>query len=364
MGSMIKNTKTTSKVFIFEDKPLFGMDIGSDTVRVMQLDKIQKDHLHLRGYGAATFDPGAIKDGVIVKPELIAEAAFTLFHHELIGDINTKRVAVSLPASHAFTRAVRLPHMSAKDIADAVYAEAEQYIPGSIDDLNLDYTTLREDKEGMEIFLVAIPKKIVDSYLMLTRMLGLEAVLFDTTIGASAQLFSHDKQSDIPSVVVDFGSRDTDITVFNHGIVVTGSVAFGGEDITTTMVRALGVTPHEAAMLKSEYGLTQSVVQKQVGVALNPSLALLVKEIRRTIRYYEQRYAKEPPIGQIVMTGGSANMPGLADYLTDQLRLPVRSLDLASHLDFGGLRPFLSADRTSYATVAGLATYNPGEVFA
>jgi type IV pilus assembly protein PilM len=361
MGSIAKHF---SKTYIFEDKPLFGLDIGHDTLRVMQFDKSQADGLHLKGYGSMAFDPSAVEDGVVVKPELIAKAVLDLFHKGLIGDISTNRVAVSLPASHAFTRIVQLPAMGVKDIADAVLAEAEQYIPAAIDDLYLDYTTLRENEEGMEVFLVAMPKKIVDSYLTLTRLMGLEAVLFDTTIGATAQLFSYDKKSNIPSVLIDFGAKNTDITVFNHGLVVTGTVAFGGDDITAVMVRTLGVTPQEAVALKSEYGLSPSAVQKQLHHSLEPSLNQLVKEIRRTVRYYEQRYVKEPPIGQVIVTGGSANMPGLVSYLTEALRLPVRSFDPASHVEFGLLRPFLNAERTSFVTVAGLASFDPSEVFA
>lgn len=117
-------------------------------------------------------------------------------------------------------------------------------------------------------------------------------------------------------------------------------------------------------MLKSKYGLSQSNVQKQMISAVELSLEQLMKEIRRTIRYYEQRYTKEPPIGQIVLMGGGANMPGLADYLTERLRLPVRAFDPASHIDFGHLKPFYTADRLSYVTAAGLAVTNPSEVFA
>lgn len=359
----MKKIAKAAKTYFFEDKPLFGLDIGHDTLRVMQFDMGHKVP-RLKGYGSITFDSSATQDGVIVKPELIAKAAVNLFHKELIGDISTNRVAVSLPAAKALTRAVRLPRMSPKDLEEAVRTEAEQYIATSIDDVHLDFTTIREDNDGLEVFVVAMPKQIVDSYLVLTRMLGLEAVLLDTAIGASAQLFAHDKQSDIPSVLVDFGAESTDITVFNHGLVVTGTVAFGGDDITTTIVRTLGVTPREAIMLKSKYGLSVSAVRKQVVTAMEPSLELLLKEIRRTIRYYEQRYTKEPPIGQIVIMGGGANMPGLAGYLTERLRLPVRSFDPATHIEFGHLHPFYNADRMSYVTAAGLAITNPAEVFS
>lgn len=355
--------KKKPMTYFFEDKPLFGLDIGHDTMRIMQFDMSHKTP-RLRGYGAVTFDPNAIVDGVIVRPELIAKAGVNLFKKDLIGDISTNRVAVSLPASRAFTRAVQLPLMNEKDIAEAVQTETEQFIPAQVEDMYIDYTTLREDENGLEVFVVAIPKEIVDSYLNLTRMMGLEAVLLDTAIGASAQLFAQDKQSDIPSVLVDFGAGNTDITVYNHGLVVTGTVSFGGDDITTSIVRTLGVTPHEAMMLKSKYGLSASNVQKQIISAVELSLEQLMKEVRRTIRYYEQRYTKEPPIGQVVLMGGGANMPGLSDYLTERLRLPVRSFDPASHIEFGHLKPFYTADRLSYVTAAGLAVTNPSEVFA
>lgn len=355
--------KKGSEVYFFEDKPLFGLDIGHNTLRVMELDL---DHSlpRLKGYGSIAFDETAVVDGVIVKPELVAKAAVHLFTKSLVGDISTKRVAVSLPANRALTRAVRLPKIGSNDIAEAVQTEAEQYIPGHAENLYLDYTTLHEDNDGIEVFIVAMPKQIVDSYLVLTRLLGLETVLFDTSIGASARLFARDPQSHVPSLLIDFGTTSTDLAVYNKGIVVLGTVAFGGEDITRAISQKLNVTPSEALVLKSRYGLTSSAVQKQVAEAIEPALDQLKKEIRRVIRYYEQRYEKEPTIGQIVTMGGGANMPGMADYLTDRLRLPARSFDPAPYIDFGHLRHFYNADRASYVTAAGLAVIDPSEIFA
>ncbi|MEO6761377.1 MAG: type IV pilus assembly protein PilM [Candidatus Saccharimonadales bacterium] len=353
----------TDKTYFFEDKPIFGLDIGNASLRVMQYSFDHKEP-RLIGYGTADFDPSAITEGVIEKPEIIAKATLELFRKGLVGDITTKRVAVSLPASRAFTRAVRLPKMSDKDVAEAVRTEAEQYIPIHTEDLYIDYTTLHSGSDGIEVFLVAMPKKIVDSYLVLTRLMGLEAVLFETSIGAGAELFSLDKQSDIPAVLVDFGSISTDITVFNKGLVVSGTVSFGGNHITELIKAALDVTEREAYIIKSKYGLSLSKKQKQIEAAMELSLQQLIKEVRRTIRYYEERYNSELPIGQIVMMGGGANMPGLADYLTDRLRLPVRAFDPTTHIDFGRLQPFNKTDQMSYVTVAGLSMANPAEIFA
>lgn len=329
----------------------------------MQLDMGHKLP-RLKGYGVIAFDPSAIVDGVIVKPEIIARAAVQLFENTLVGDISTNRVAVSLPASRAFTRAVQLPKIGPDDIAEAVQTEAEQYIPGHAENLYLDYSILRKNEEGIEAFIVAMPRSIVDSYLTLTRMLGLQAVLFDTSIGASARMFTMDAQSNVPSLLIDFGTSTTDITVFNRGAVVLGTAPFGGEDITRAIGRKLAISAEEALVIKSRFGLAPSAVQKQVIAALEPALEMLIKEIRRTIRYYEQRYIKEKPISQIVTMGGGANMPGLADYLTDRLHLATRAFDPAPYIDFGHLKHFYNADRASYATAAGLALTDPAGVFA
>jgi Tfp pilus assembly PilM family ATPase len=87
----------------------------------------------------------------------------------------------------------------------------------------------------------------------------------------------------------------------------------------------------------------------------------LVKEIRRNIRYYEERSNTDKKIGQIVTMGGGANMPGLSEYMTSTLRLPVRMCDPWQHLDFEGLQPPNTVEKSMYVTVAGLALVTPKE---
>jgi type IV pilus assembly protein PilM len=360
LGWGMKKNLNNSKTYFFVDKPLFGLDIGHDMLRVIQFDTNSRVP-RLIGYGDIKFDPSAISEGVITKPEVIAEAASKLFNSGLVGDISTNRVAVSLPASKAFTHALKLPKMKLKDVEEAVLTEAEQYIPTNIDALYIDYTTLHEDSDNQEILIVAFPRNIVDSYLILTRMLGLEAVLMDTTIGASARLFGLDKRSENPAVLIDFGTSSTDITIYNHGLVVTGTVPYGGDDITKTIAATLKISAKEALTMKSNLGLTISDVQKQVTESISPTLELIIKEIKRTIRYYEQRYTDQPALKQVIIMGGGANMPGLADYLTSSLRLAVRTIALENHIDFDHLHPFYKADRMSYVTASGLALTKPIE---
>lgn len=358
----MKKIPKNSRVLFFKDKPLFGMDIGHDELRVVQLD-LERKVPKVLCYGSIAFDPLAIADGLIVKPELVAKAALRLFKKELVGEINTNRVAISLPASHAYTRSIQLPKMSTKDVREAVLTEIEQYVPQGLDSLYIDYAKIRETADQIEIFVVGMSKQIVDSYIDLTRILGLEAVLFETTIGASSNLLALDRHTDIPTLLIDFGSTSTDITLYSSGLIVTGTVGFGGDDITQTLKKALDITDREALVIKGSYGLSASPLRKRIMHTVEPSLELLLKEIRRTLRYYEQRYNHEAPIGQVVTMGGGANMPGINDYLTDKLRLPTRGLDPTVFVDFGKLHPFLTADKMSYVTAVGLSIIKPREIF-
>lgn len=364
--------------YFFRNKPLFGLDIGHGSLKVMQvseeLGKPQKEKAksqnakasrvpRIIGYGTASFDKSAIDDGVVAQPEIVAKAALELFRHNLIGDITTRRAALTIPSYRTFSRSVNLPKMKGKELEEAVRMEAEQYISESLDSLYLDYSIVRQDKESLEVFAVAVPKKIVDSYLELSEILGLETVLIETTMGAAARLFAEDRQSDVPTVIIDFGSLSADISIFDGTILVTGTVQGGGQVFTNVIRDRLGITAQEAGIVKTKYGLGMSKKQKEIQEALDPTLQPIVKEIRRMIRYYEERYGADRPIAQIVTLGGGANMPGLAEYFTSALRVAVRRCEPWQYFNYKGLQPPSIADKPMYATVAGLSLANPRKVF-
>ncbi len=355
---------TTQTPYLYEDKPLFGLDIGRSTVRVMQIRPASgKAKPKIIGYGVGSFDPSAIENGIIIKPEEIARAVQELFKHSLVGDITTRRVAVGLPIARAFTRSIELPKLTEQELAETIRTEVDQYIPASADSLYVDYSTIQTGKNVWAAFIVAMPRRIVDSYIVLCRLLGLETIIVQTSSGAGVNLFGRDSQADLPSVLVDFGSDSADITVVDKNPIVSGTAACGGEEITRLISEALNVTQREAVIIKTKYGLSYSKKQKQIEAALAPSLNTLIREIQRSVRYYEERSKSKKKIAQVVIMGGGANMPGLADYLTSSLRVPVRAFDPTVYFNFDHLQPLNIGERMSYVTAAGLSTFTPEEAF-
>ncbi len=362
--------KTDKIPNFYHDKPLFGLDIGHGSLKVMQLTEPPFDvdlkgyRPKVVGYGFTTFDKEAQDNGVVVQPEIIAKAAHKLFKEGLVGDITTRRVAIAIPAYRTFTRALELPKLQAKELQEAVELEAEQYISMPLDELYLDYKVVRQTNEDTELFVVAVPRAIADSYVDLAQILGLEAVLIEPTLGSSGRLFSIGDTSNEPAFIIDFGTLSCDISIFDKDILVTGTVVQGGgANFTNAIKSKLGVTLEEAGLIKTRYGMGASKRQKEIEEALAPTLGLIVKEIRRMLRYYEERYGEERPIKQIITLGGGANMPGLSEYLTSVLRMAVRHFDPWQYFNFKGLDPPSVADRPMYAIAAGLSLAHPKEVF-
>ncbi|GAC1387681.1 MAG: type IV pilus assembly protein PilM [Candidatus Saccharimonadales bacterium] len=350
--------------YFYKDKPIFGLDVGFSSVKVMQIDW-QGQRKVVTGYGVATFEGGIVKDGIIVNPEPIAKATFELFNERLIGDITTRRVCLAIPAARTYTRSITLPKLSHSDLTEAVRTEAEQYIPMPLNELYIDHTIISQTDKEMDVLAVAVPRIIVDSYMELTNLLGLEVVAIESTIGAASRLFvqSDNSNSDVPSVLIDFGSMSSDITIYDQALVVTGTVPGGGDSFTNLIAEALKVSKPEAHIIKTKYGLGVSKKQNEINAAMTPLLEQLVKEIRRMIRYYEERGKTEKKIGQAITMGGGANMPGLSEYLTSSLRLPVRMCDPWQNLDFKNMQPPNNVEKSMYVTVAGSALVNSKEAF-
>lgn len=351
------------QTIFYHDKPVFGLDIGFDSIKVMQVNKDNKRNHTVQGYGITSFTPDAIKDGVIVDIETLAKAAKKLFDAHIVGDITTRRVALAVPSTRTFTQALTLPKMPKKNLKQAVMGQIEQYIPAQIDELYIHFDILRETPTELELQIVAAPKVIVDSYLALMRVLGLETIAIETTINSSSRLFVHAEQSNVPTILIDFGSVSCDITIYDQGVLTTGTVPGGGDSITSLIAKKLGVSHQEAHVIKTRYGLSVSKKQAAITEALQPILDQLGKEVRRMIRYYEERSTTQRKINQIVTMGGGANLPGLSDFMTNHLRLATRMCDPWKHLSFDGLQAPSSSEKSMFVTCTGLAMIDPAEAF-
>lgn len=350
-----------SSIF-YRDKPVFGLDIGRASLKVMQIDSSGK-HPAVTGYGNTTFDNSAIEKGVIVDPETIVKAAYELITKGLIGEITTSHVALSLPNEYSFSRVLTLPKMDPKDLAAAVRGEAEQSIPVSLDDLYYDYAITSTLADGTnEVQLVAAQREIVDSYLAVAQALNLQVAFIETNISAVTRIVRHaEHTTDVVTLIVDLGSTAADLSIYDGKTLrVTGTADCGSDDISELIAKGLKVSLTQAHTIKTRYGLELSKKQKDILAAIEGELGKLISEIKKVVRYYAEKTDKGE-IGQIILLGGGANLPGLSTYITDHTRVPTRLCDPWQNLTFGRLQPPHQLETTLYTTAGGLSLAQPSE---
>ena len=344
----------------YRDKPVFGFDIGRSSLKLMQIDQTAKSSI-VRGYGTISFDSKAMHKGVVVDPEIIIKAAHELINNQMVGTLTSSSIAVSLPNAYSFNRVLELPKMDKKDLRSAIELEAGQSIPLPLDDLYYDFEVTRElSADTQEVQLEACPKSIIDSYMGIFAALGLDVAVIESNIAAVTRMVVHAEAHEVTTLIVDFGSTACDLSIYDGDTIrITSTIDCSGDAITKLIASKLNLSDQQAHSIKTRYGIEVSKKQAAILDAVGPELTKLTNEIRKVIRYFTERTNNQSSIGQIIVLGGGANLPGLSGYITDKTRIPARLCAPWNHLSFGKLQPPHELETTLYTTAGGLSLISP-----
>lgn len=342
---------------VYRDAPEFGFDIGTHTVKVVQLRRHGKT-TEVQGYGYCSFPADAVAEGIVVDPEKMAEAVKPLLGKLSYGSITAKRIVIGLPNGKVFIRSLTLPPMNAADLSQAVHYEVEQYVPVPLADLYIDYEVIpeAETKDGqITVLMTAAPRAIIDSYIQLFDKLGLQIAAIEASMTAVVRALLHSGDATRSTLVMDIASDTSDLTIYHNYTPIIGSVAVGGEQYTKTLQTALGVTPKQANDIKVKFGIAPSGMREKVFGALEPQLQQVAKEARRMVKFYQERNEKQLKVESIVIAGGSAGMPGMAEYFQAELGLPLTVANPWKNLLSKKMQPVDKKEAPMYTTAIGLA---------
>jgi type IV pilus assembly protein PilM len=348
----------------FKDKHPFGLDISQTGVKLMAVDPSK---WLVRSFGSLDLDPTKLQkalDSTDPEDTFLADSIRRLMEENLTGNLPSNHVAIGLPTSRSFSRTFSLPIAEEKNLANAVEVECSQYIPIPQSSLYLDYEVIDKDKSQIQVIMSAIPKTIVDNVIKASTQAGLRPVLVEPSINAVARLLELTEEGNLSTLIVDIGQAYTDIAVLDHqAIRVTGGLAIGGNTFTLDIAKKMNVALDNAHQLKVLYGLNLSPKQAKISIALKPSLTRISNEIRKVIRYYNERISKSVKIEQVVVVGAGSNVPGIGDYFTNDLVMPARVASPWQQLDFGSFTPPSKQFRPRYIAVAGLASIKYQELW-
>lgn len=350
-----------SKLF-YKDKPIAGLDISSTGLKIMSVDA--KKWL-VNGYGSVDLDPLKVKDALEIEGNTyLTDNIKLLLSENIIGNLQTNRVAVAVPTVRSFSRTFTLPASTEKNLHDAVMLEADQYIPIPSSTLYIDYQIVERNKQEITILMSAVARVIIDNVVASIEAAGLQPVFIEPSITAVGRLLASTEQGDLPTVIVDIGPASTDIAILDRGTIrVTGGLAIGGNTFTLEIAKKLGVALENAHQLKVLSGLNAGPRQEKLSAALNPTLDRILAEVQKVMRYYNERINDQRKLEQLLVVGSGSNLPGIGEYFTNQLVMPARVASPWQKLDFGKLQEPPKQFRSRYITVGGLAIISPRSIW-
>lgn len=308
------------------------------------------------GYGYTDLDPSAIKNGEIIKTDVIASALRPLVDNVVIGKLTTDRVIAPIPTAHVFLRLLELQGVASDDLTAAVQLEAQQYVPLPAEEIYIDHSVLGTAEGGKtRVMMVATPKKIVNSYMELFKKLRLEVSGFEPSLLSIMRSvnFSHPEKT--AKVIVDLGSESSDLAIYDGSIRLTSTTSNGGNHITKVIMDTLKVEEREAQEIKFRFGISKSKWQEKLAPALSPILSSLANEVQKMLRYYHEQPDTDGGISEIMLVGGGANLPGLSDFLTHLTGINVVTCDPWDNIKVKPLQPPHRLETTLYATAVGAA---------
>jgi len=350
-----------SKLF-YQDKPIIGLDISNTGIKVMSTDP-KKWLVH--GYGSIDLEPLKVKDAMEnANSTYLTDSIRLLLTEKIIGELPSKRIAIAVPTARSYSRTFVLPSSAEKSLHDAVILEADQYIPIPSANLYIDYQIIERDKKEITVLMSAVAKVIVDNIVKSVIAAGLQPVLIEPSICSVGRVLTATERGDLPTVIVDIGPASTDIAILDRGnIRVTGGLAVGGNTFTLDIAKKLNVELENAHQLKVLNGLNAGPRQQKLTAALEPSLIRILSEVKKVMRYYDERISTTRKLEQLLVVGSGSNLPGIGEYFTNSLVMPARVASPWQKLDFAKLQEPPKQFRPRYITVAGLASINPGGIW-
>jgi type IV pilus assembly protein PilM len=309
-----------------------GVDIGSHSVKVCQLKRADKAY-SIVTLGSAILPEGAVDDGALNDPEIVASAISSLFKNL---KIKKKKVGFSISGYSVIVKKVNLAVMGEKEMEDHIMTEAEQYIPFDIQDVYLDFQDLKTNKDGYErtdVMLVAAKKDIVDDYLKMLESIGLQATIVDVDGFALENTYEYNFPKTENVALIDIGASKMNINIISKGIsVVARDIVVGSRQLTDRIMGQFDLDYEEAEALKLG-SAPAGDKKKELQEIFRSVCTQWILEIKKAIDLYHSNFS-DAPLAKLVLSGGGSKVAGLADFLTQETGIEVELFNPFANMKF------------------------------
>ena len=313
---------------IFSPKapPLFGLDISSSSVKMLEIVEAGKGTYRVERYVIEPLPRDATVDGNISNLESVVEAVKR--GYKRLGT-RAKHVAMAVPTGAVITKKIIVPaSLRESELEVQVESEANQYIPFALDEVNLDFQVVGPSPtspEEQEVMIAATRKEKVEDRVAVAESAGLKAAVMDVEAFAQQaalglvvkQLPSGGKDMNV--AIVDVGANVMNVSVMrNEQSIYTREQAFGGNQLTQDIVARYGMSAEEAENAKRSGGLPDDFETE----VLRPFMENLSMEVQRALQFFFTS-TQYHSVDQILLAGGSAVIPGMDEVVHTRTQVPT-----------------------------------------
>jgi type IV pilus assembly protein PilM len=339
---------------------LIGLDISSSSVKLVELGQTATGEYVVERFASEAFEKGWITDGQIEKFDEVADAVRRVV---IKSGTRTKYVAMAMPQSAVITKKIILPGgLREEEMEIQVEAEANQYIPFSLDEVSLDFCVIGPSPDAVgdvEVLIAASRKDRVQDRQGLAEAAGLKPVVLDIESNASRLAISRviaslpNQGRDALVALFEIGADTTSLKVLRDDeILYDRDQAFGGAQLTQLISRQYGLSFEEAESKKIAGDLPEDYESS----LLSPFVDSLSQEIGRALQYF---FTSTPHhrVHYVMLSGGTATLQGLKDRVTELTGFASMVINPFEGMKLGGAvrESKLRRESPSYLTACGLA---------
>ena len=330
---------------MFSKKSFIGIDLGHYSIKAVALER-HAGGWRVSKYATAPTPPDSVKDGVVVDNQSMVLAIKALIKEN---GLHASGAIIAVSGGSVVVRQVRMPKMAEATLRKSIKFEASRYVPSSVEDSYIEFEIIGAvDESQMDVLMVAAPKDVVESRLLACEEAGLEVEAVDIEAFAMYRALVEadldNEWADKTVAMVDIGSATTNISVINQGVfAMTRSIPQGADTLTQALKSYFKLSDEDAESGKAQLDLHE-LLEEGAKPQENPPLRVLqphvddlVREIRRSLNYYQsqqQEGNQTKTIDHILLTGGGAKLSGLAEYFSHKLSIPTTLHDVLANPRF------------------------------
>ena len=307
---------------LFLPKKMVGIDIGTSAIKVVEISRWGQGKT-LENYGEIASDliykdsaSANEKNSRAISSDFVSLAIKGILEE---AKIKTKEVVFSIPDFYTFCTSFDIPPMPQNEIAGAVQYNASQYITLPISEVTLDWKIISGGANApIKVFLVAVPNQVIQEYQNIARAAGLELHAMEAEATAISRALAAKSKKTV--CLIDIGVQSSTVNIVDSGVLKRSySFNFFSGQLARSASSLLNVEYGKAEEIKNKEGIASA--NKNLAQTLTLLIDPLVAELRNICAEFLQAEQKE--VQEIYLTGGTANLPGLKEYVVAQLKKPA-----------------------------------------